>query len=46
MLMAMIDGIESGLLTPTPRDKNIYELESEELAASFPKAILSASAVT
>ncbi len=32
MLMAMIDGIESDLPIPTPLDKNIYELEDEELA--------------
>lgn len=36
MLMAMIDGIESDLPLPKPLDKNIYELQGEELA-NIPK---------
>ena len=33
MLMAMLDGIESDLPAPKPLDKNIYELEGDELAS-------------
>ena len=36
MLMAMIDGIESDLPLPKSLDKNIYELQGEELA-NIPK---------